>query len=472
MSRYPHLRNDIRASNAHERDDYLLWEHRTAGHLIPCNPLPASSADEMVHTAPIREEEPFDQVGCLQPVRLRDELLGPRHIRLLKLHPLTSTDLPNETLRVGDCSQLLCEAYQASLDDLTTIGPPLFVAASYVCGDQTPTRRILCGSENVGIPRNVSDLLFHLRFRDRPRLIWIDFLCIKQDDARERSHQVSLLHEIYAQAHVVSWLGTGRDVDLQGVSFYLSLFARLWIDEVRADEVDVSSDSINIGATARLQMYFESQVDDLPHEYSLQALASVFTAGYFTRVWTVQEMILAKTNVCQVGNHMFSLAVLTAAANILSWINSGQPPMSNLKLVKFDRDKIHYVIHSYLRPALKSCWLHDYHTGRHDLDVVTSLNEGACADPKDHIYGVASLFRESDRYEIDYTLSEAQVFCDFTIHCVLEDSNIDVLNQFRPATESARAHHGLQSGLPSWCPDWSIAQRRNDSVLGKLGFNW
>jgi len=98
---------------------------------------------------------------------------------------------------------------------------------------------------------------------------------------------VSLLHEIYAQAHVVPWLGTGHDVDLQGVSFYLSLFARLWIDEVRADEVHLPSDSINIGANARLQRYFESQVDDLPHEYSLQALASVFNAHYFTRVWTV-----------------------------------------------------------------------------------------------------------------------------------------------------------------------------------------
>jgi hypothetical protein len=470
LSRYPHLRDWLTGS--YQTHDYLLWEHRTSGHLVPCDPVSASNADEMVHTAPIREEEPFDKVRYLQPVKLWDDLLGPRHIRLLKLYSQTSISFSNDTLPVRERPQVHCEAYQASLDDLTTTGRPVFVAASYVCGDQTPTQNIHCGQTSIDIPQNAYDVLVHLRLESRPRLIWIDFLCIKQDDSRERSHQVSLLHEIYAQAHVVSWLGTGRGADLEGVSFYLSLFARLWLDEVRADELHVSEYFINFNANDRLKRYFENQVDDPPHEYSLQDLVSVFTADYFKRVWTVQEMILAKTNVCQVGDRLFSLAVITAAAEVLSCIGSAQPSASNPKLVEIDKDNIYRVIHSYLRPALKSRWLRGDTPEKHDLDVVTSLNRGACADPKDYIYGVASLFQESDRYEIDYTLSEAEVFSDFTIHCLMEDPGFDVLNQFRPPTDPARTHHGLRPGLPSWCPDWSTAKRRCDTVLGRTGFGW
>jgi len=183
-------------------------------------------------------------------------------------------------------------------------------------------------------------------------------------------------------------------------------------------------------------------------------------------------MILAKTNVCQVGNHLFSLAVLTAAAEVLSWIDSDQPSASNPELFKIDTGTIYHVTHSYSRPALNNRWLNDYHIGWHDLEVVTALSEGACADPRDHIYGVVSLFRRSDRYEIDYTLSEAEVFSDFTKHCLWEVPDVDLLCEFRPATEFAHAHHDPPSGLPSWCPGWSVAQRRSNMVLGDCGFGW
>lgn len=43
-----------------QRHDYFLLEHLNAGHLTPCNPLSASTADATVLIAPIREELPFD----------------------------------------------------------------------------------------------------------------------------------------------------------------------------------------------------------------------------------------------------------------------------------------------------------------------------------------------------------------------------------------------------------------------------
>jgi len=41
-----------------------------------------------------------------------------------------------------------------------------------------------------------------------PEYLWIDALCIDQDDLDERSRQVSFMKEIYQQAqHTMIWLG-------------------------------------------------------------------------------------------------------------------------------------------------------------------------------------------------------------------------------------------------------------------------
>jgi hypothetical protein len=44
---------------------------------------------------------------------------------------------------------------------------------------------------------------------DRGRVLWIDALCINQDDDAERVHQVGIMGSIYRQARqVLVWLGT------------------------------------------------------------------------------------------------------------------------------------------------------------------------------------------------------------------------------------------------------------------------
>jgi len=38
--------------------------------------------------------------------------------------------------------------------------------------------------------------------------IWVDALCIDQNNLEEKAYQIELMHKIYAQAqHVVIWLG-------------------------------------------------------------------------------------------------------------------------------------------------------------------------------------------------------------------------------------------------------------------------
>ncbi|KAI0097554.1 heterokaryon incompatibility protein-domain-containing protein [Nemania sp. FL0031] len=56
-------------------------------------------------------------------------------------------------------------------------------------------------------------------------LIWIDALCINQDDLSEKSHQIQLMRDIYKKAHrVFSWLGSPDD---RKIDFALKTIRRI-----------------------------------------------------------------------------------------------------------------------------------------------------------------------------------------------------------------------------------------------------
>lgn len=62
----------------------------------------------------------------------------------------------------------------------------------------------------MSVNRNLYSALKKLRHRQESHLLWIDLLCIKQNDLPERAQQVELMGEIYSSAHrVYVWLGEG-----------------------------------------------------------------------------------------------------------------------------------------------------------------------------------------------------------------------------------------------------------------------
>jgi len=79
---------------------------------------------------------------------------------------------------------------------------------SYVWGSSTRCSEFICCGRNIALTPNLQDALCRLRRWDRPRYLWVDQLCINQDDQAERSRQVQYMNTIYNNAtHVLVWLG-------------------------------------------------------------------------------------------------------------------------------------------------------------------------------------------------------------------------------------------------------------------------
>lgn len=112
-------------------------------------------------------------------------------IRILTLYPGTSSD------------RLIGELTFVKLDD-----HPVYEAISYVWGEPIRCEDFLCEGKSISLTQSLADALRRVRDGSRPRRLWVDQICINQDDQTERSQQVKLMNAIYKDtAKVLVWLG-------------------------------------------------------------------------------------------------------------------------------------------------------------------------------------------------------------------------------------------------------------------------
>ena len=106
---------------------------------------------------------------------------------------------------------IICEIVEISLG---TIMPYRALSYAWRLDQNEPDATILCNGVNVKISANLFDALRQLRNVQVPVVLWVDFLCINQQDVVERSLQVAMMREIYEKSReVIIWLGEGSKYD-------------------------------------------------------------------------------------------------------------------------------------------------------------------------------------------------------------------------------------------------------------------
>jgi hypothetical protein len=157
--------------------------------------------------------------------------LDSQHIRLLK--PILSSSSNDENLHYTLESFDLGEA-------------PSYVALSYTWGppegsefhrveDTTPQFKpsVFVNGRHIFVTQNLFDGLVILRQKAIDGFLWIDAICINQQDISERSSQVSVMDQIYSGAdHVVVWLGPDTRQDAQEVLKIFRKLSQYWDDIV------------------------------------------------------------------------------------------------------------------------------------------------------------------------------------------------------------------------------------------------
>ena len=139
--------------------------------------------------------------------------LSARQIRTLVLHPGCDSD------------PLECTLEHVSISDF-----PPYKALSYTWGAGGKTHTITPHtSAEIAITTSLAAALVQLRQVKDPIVLWIDQICINQEDVLERNFQVPLMAEIYTNAkQVVVWLGEADTTQrvLLAVSLISSVHSR------------------------------------------------------------------------------------------------------------------------------------------------------------------------------------------------------------------------------------------------------
>jgi len=119
-------------------------------------------------------------------------MLGSRSIRVLDLEPQTDPRQLFGTLRTACLSE-----------------SPEFTALSYVWGTGiSETNQITINGRQKSITQNCYNALAALCARHDALTIWVDSICINQQDNAEKNDQIQLMEDIYSWAQVVYiWLG-------------------------------------------------------------------------------------------------------------------------------------------------------------------------------------------------------------------------------------------------------------------------
>lgn len=163
-----------------------------------------------------------DAIQPLQAYKYRPIRPGPNNIRLLQILPGT-----------GD-TDIFCQVFQYTLRTEKAFG--LYEALSYVWGDSADPHQIRVKNPEddyygtFSVTKNLFAALLRLRDADLPRTVWIDAICINQNDLTERALQVQIMARIYAYAvSVTVWLGEEDD----GSSQVFNLMRRIVADDVK-----------------------------------------------------------------------------------------------------------------------------------------------------------------------------------------------------------------------------------------------
>lgn len=329
----------------------------------------------------------------------RKNLERAEDLRLLRIEPGSGTDAVCCSLEYGSMEDDQLEQYDA---------------LSYCWGSQRRFESIkVDGQDDFRVSEHLYAALTRLRRQDRPRVMWVDVICVNQDNIPERNRSVSLIWKIYTKARrVIVWIGE-TDPDVPNCP-------RRWPNVQDGDK------RLALCAKPGLAAFEHGNVkvklSELLREMEFNSATKGAGEVWWKRLWVVQEFACAKAPpTVYIGPHaisweFFSMLMHTDTHNRLMLFES----------LRSQEDQ------SLMR-------------------LILSARSFQCSDPRDRIYALLGLSKDMSMPSPivpDYTKSIKQVYEEATLHLIREEGNMDVLLDDRADRADAQ--------FPTWVPDFSV----------------
>lgn len=354
--------------------------------------------------------------GLLKPYQYQP-LSTPDSIRVLCLEPAKKKDTP---LR-GYIIQ-----YDRFAELAKVHSRRKYCAVSYAWGTPEFTEHLEitdpnqnAGSTTLLITLGVKTMLQHFRKPDKKQYLWIDAICLNQNDQAEKTNQIPLMGEIYAQAYKSKfWLGVDDGLKAAKVFAYFRCSA-----------------SMPTLAVLEQNLPFPN------HEEFASQVKRLLKRTWFTRRWILQEARLSQNATMWCGDHSIPYHVFVTACNNIA---NGRYELENRLNDEYAVQSTHQ-INSLVRR----------NNGTEDMSTLLwNFHESACSEERDRFGALYGLIPRHLQPELDLTAPYPRLFQQFAVHEVNRSSAsahrlIIHLGFFGSLNQSK------QLGTSSWTPDWS-----------------
>jgi hypothetical protein len=322
--------------------------------------------------------------------------------------------------------------------------PGEYSAISYTWGDNTKSHGIVIDEDWMATTSSVYDVIFKQAPINGTRRLWIDFVCINQDDNQEKARQVRLMREVYSSANkVIACLGNVDDEIADITEHYLrTLYAnrKQLLKQPLLSRIITQQRKLFLGV----------------RNLQWAAMSSLLKHPYWTRVWVIQEIANAKRLHILYGDREFSWDALHhLVVSTFSSLDTdplidvpelqyqeGESPLFGLHriyLMMCTRDALQGNLSPPKALTLK--------------DVLQLSRRFNATDKRDHVFALQGVLTEDVDKELlpDYTIEVEELFERVARHLLHQDDPFWIF-----------AHAGISQprnlpSLPSWVPDWSTS---------------
>jgi Heterokaryon incompatibility protein (HET) len=309
---------------------------------------------------------------------------------------------------------------------------PEYVAISYCWGPPTSTRPVTCNNTIIEIREGLAQGLTRVRSMSSLPL-WVDQICINQDDGQERSAQVALMKRIYSQAtKTFVYLG---EPDSEASRDACRVLETLEVPVVR--RLDFGWDGASYrnlfraGLTAiKLAMQNPCLIKTSHDKDVREAIVRLTCRPYFSRKWIIQELAMSRSVSLVIGSHCFSWKLFLSTVMIAG---------SKVQETAFnERIQVGWLL-----------WMTDNNAGvrTHPLLTLLYYSRFKAIDPRDYVF--ALLGAASDSVDVprpDYEMAVDHLYHEVSC-CFVRQGRAFLMFHLV-------GMRSTENGLPSWVVDW------------------
>ena len=329
----------------------------------------------------------------------------------------------NSDRNISDDTPLTCQLKHISLQDVPV---EEFFAVSYCWGTSKKRAPIVIDGQNVTIPQTAAIAIRSIsKVSSYP--LWIDAVCIDQNNLQEKSQQVSMMKEVYSKAvSVPIWLGSAQ---------------RSTADAIVSIEKIYEQCLGAIGSLEHLNAHLYGSDSSPAFKYSnahlpdcdWPALQVFYSAQWFGRLWVIQEIGLAKGSTFYVGSFSIDAEKVVLAAR---WMVHRKYPRYYEGLESLGIESAS----SMYRPA-----------DRPLSNQLRRTHRAGCREAQDRVYGLLGLLREetASAIVVNYSRPLVEVYAQAIRLALYEAGDLSFL-QFAAWYKSLKPRNTRARRLIQW----------------------